>query len=195
LNDTVVMRGLPKPIVNSYEDISKIRNKQDKSIKFETDKDSTLRDFYWNYARENVKYDTAKYPVTVKAQLEPLDAEGKAKYGDKHMYEISFTNKGGLPMPIILEWTYKDGTKEVERIPAQVWRKNEKNVIKAFVKNKEVASIKLDPFRETADIDESNNTYGNIKEPSKFKVFKQKQNVIPAPGINPMQKAAEKKGF
>lgn len=193
--DTVVMRGLPKPAVNPFEDISKIRNKEDKSIVFETDRDTTLRDFYWKYDREIAKYDTAKYPVTVKAQTEALDEEGRQKYGSKHLYEISFTNKGGLAMPIILEWTYKDGTKEIERIPAQVWRKNEKNVIKTFMKDKEVASIKLDPYRETADIDESNNKYGDIKEPSKFKVFKQKQNVTPAPGINPMQKAQEKKGF
>lgn len=193
--DTVVMRGLPKPAVNPFEDISKIRNKEDKSIVFETDRDTTLRDFYWKYDREIAKYDTAKYPVTVKAQTEALDEEGRQKYGSKHLYEISFTNKGGLAMPIILEWTYKDGTKEIERIPAQVWRKNEKNVIKTFMKDKEVASIKLDPYRETADIDESNNKYGDIKEPSKFKVFKQKQNVTPATGINPMQKAQEKKGF
>jgi len=193
--DTTVMRGLPKPDVNPFEDISKIRNKQDKNIVFETDKDTSLRDFYWKYDREIAKYDTAKYPVVVRAQTDALDEEGRQKYGSKHLYEISFTNKGGLVMPIILEWTYKDGTKEVERIPAQVWRKNEKNVIKTFMKDKEVASIKLDPFRETADIDESNNTYGNIKEPGKFKLFKQKQNVTPAPGINPMQKAQEKKGF
>ena len=195
LRDTVVMIGLPKPAVNPFEDISKIRNKEDKNIVFETDRDTTLRDFYWKYDREIAKYDTARYPVTVKAQTEALDEDGRQKYGSKHLYEISFTNKGGLVMPIILEWTYKDGTKEVERIPAQVWRKNEKNVIKTFMKDKEVASIKLDPYRETADIDESNNTYGNIKEPSKFKVFKQKQNVTPAPGINPMQKAQEKKAF
>jgi hypothetical protein len=193
--DTVVYMALPKPAVNSFEDLSKIRNKQDKNIVFETDKDKSLRDFYWDYDRENQKYDTTKYPVTVKAQLELLGEEGKQKYADKNMYEITFSNKGGLVMPIILEWTYKDGTKEIERIPAQVWRKNEKKVIKTFVKDKEVASVKLDPYKETADIDESNNTYGNIKEPSKFKVFKQKQGVIPAPGINPMQKAMEKKAF
>jgi len=98
-------------------------------------------------------------------------------------------------MPIILEWTYKDGTKEIERIPAQVWRKNEQKVIKTFMKDKEVASVKLDPYKETADIDETNNVYGDIKPPSKFKVFKQKQNVPPGTGINPMQKATEKKGF
>jgi hypothetical protein len=195
VNDTTVYRTLAKPSVNEFEDLSKIRNKQDKNIIFETDKDTALRDFYWKYDREIEKYDSTKYPVVVKAQTEALDQEGRNKYGSKNLYEISFTNKGGLVMPIILEWTYKDGTKEIERIPAQVWRKNEKNVIKTFMKDKEVASIKLDPYKETADVDESNNTYGDIKPPNKFKLFKQKQNVTPTQGINPMQKAMEKKGF
>jgi len=97
-------------------------------------------------------------------------------------------------MPIIVEWTYKDGTKEIDRIPAQVWRMNEKKVTKSFMKDKEVASVKLDPMKETADIDISNNTWGTIAAPTKFALFKQKQ-VTPAPGINPMQKAKEKKGF
>jgi hypothetical protein len=189
------MRSLPRPNVNPFEDISKIRNKEDKNIVFETDKDTALRDFYWKYDREIEKYDSTKYPVLVKAQTESLDEAGRAKYGSKHMYEITFSNKGGLVMPIIIEWTYKDGTKEIQRIPAQVWRKNENKVIKTFMKDKEVASVKLDPYRETADVDETNNTYGDIKEPGKFKVFKLKQNVTPAPGINPMQKAKEKKGF
>ncbi len=193
--DTVVMRSLPKPAVNDFEDLSKIRNKQDKSIVFETDRDTTLRDFYWKYDRQIEKYDSTKYPVTIKPQVEALDEAGKSKYGSKHLYEVTFSNKGGLVMPIIIEWTYKDGTKEIERIPAQVWRKNENKVIKTFMKDKEVASIKLDPYKETADVNESNNSYGDIKEPSKFKVFKQKQNVTQAPGINPMQKAQEKKGF
>jgi hypothetical protein len=193
--DTTVMRQLPKPAVNPFEDLSKIRNKEDKNIAFATDKDTSLRDFYWKYDRESEKYDSTRYPVMVKAQTEQLDEEGKNKYANKHLYEVSFSNKGGLVMPIIIEWTYKDGTKEIERIPAQIWRKNEKSVTKTFMKDKEVASIKLDPYKETADIDESNNVFGNIKEPSKFKLFKQKQNVIPAPGINPMQKAKEKKGF
>jgi hypothetical protein len=98
-------------------------------------------------------------------------------------------------MPIIIEWTYKDGTKEIERIPVQIWRHNENKVTKSFMKDKEVASIKLDPYRETADIDESNNSWNEIAAPSRFQLFKQKQNLTQPPGINPMQKANEKKGF
>ena len=100
-------------------------------------------------------------------------------------------------MPIIIEWTYKDGTKEIERIPAQVWRLNEKSVVKTFIKSKEVASIQLDPLRETADIDVSNNSWNKAPEPSRFTIFKQKQATLRAavPAPNPMQKANEKKGF
>lgn len=194
VNDTTIWRPLARPQVNAFEDISKIRNREDKNIVFETDKDTSLRDFYWRYDRGTEKYDTAKYPLLVKATLEPLDEAGKQKYTNKHLYEVSFSNKGGLVMPIIIEWTFKDGTKEVERIPAQIWRKNEKQVVKTFIKDKEVASVKLDPMKETADIDESNNSWNDIKEPGRFKIFKQK-TVTPAPGINPMQKAQEKKGF
>src|SRR6185369_15242356 len=120
-------------------------------------------------------YDSTKYAVTLSPQNEELDTEGKSKYENKNVYELTFSNKGGLVMPIIVEWTYKDGTKEVDRIPAQVWRLNEKKVVKTFVKDKEVASIKLDPMRETADIDESNNSWPTVNStPTKFQLFKMK---------------------
>jgi hypothetical protein len=196
--DSTVMRSLDKPRVNSFEDVSKIRNREDKNITFLTDADTTLRDFYWKYDRNIEKYDSTKYAVTLSPQNEALDADGKAKYENKNVYELTFSNKGGLVMPIIVEWTFKDGTTEVDRIPAQVWRLNEKKVVKTFVKNKEVASIKLDPMRETADIDESNNSWGTIAEPTKFQMFKTKQGAARGQtqgGINPMQKAQERKAF
>lgn len=100
-------------------------------------------------------------------------------------------------MPIIIEWTYKDGTKEMDRIPAQVWRLNENKVVKTFMKDKEVASIKIDPMRETADIDESNNTWGNVApQPTKLEIFKMKQQARgQSTGPNPMERAIEKKAF
>ncbi|MBS1921599.1 MAG: M1 family metallopeptidase [Bacteroidetes bacterium] len=193
-----VKQKLANPNVSDFEDISKIRNREDKSITFATDADTATRDFYWRYDRGIEPYDTTSYSVKLPGFAETLDAADKEKYANKYFYELSFSNKGGLVMPIIIEWTYKDGTKEVDRIPAQVWRLNEKNVTKFFMKNKEVASIKLDPMRETADIDQSNNSWNSIQQPSKFALFKQKtilargaQQGVP----NPMQKAAEKKGF
>ena len=198
---TTMRRAADKPLVNSFEDISKLRNRTDTTIVFATDADTTLRDFYWRYARGLEPYDTSRREVTMGGgSPESMTEEEKAKYASLHQYELTFSNKGGLIMPIIIEWTYKDGSKETEKIPAQVWRLNEKKVIKSFVKEKEVASIKLDPMRETADIDESNNNWRNIPAPSRFTVFKQGQMGGRRSGGgqagNPMQRAQEaKKGF
>ncbi len=199
LRDTTVSVALARPQVNAFEDISKIRNRQDPNIKFLTDVDTSLRDFYWRYDRGLEPYDTARYATVFPANIEAVDEATKQRLANKHFYELSFGNKGGLVMPIIVEWTFKDGTKEVDRIPAQVWRYNENKVTKFFMKDKEVASIKLDPMRETADINEANNSWGSDNvTPSRFQAYKQKQGG-PARGStlgpNPMQKAQEKKGF
>jgi hypothetical protein len=189
---------VPKPVVNSFEDISKVRNREDKNIQFLTDRDTSLRDFYWKYDRSLEPYDSAKYTLNVPASAEKADDSSAQKFSSKFFYELQFSNKGGLVMPLIIEWTYKDGSKEVDRIPAQVWRLNEAKVTKTFMKDKEVASIKLDPMRETADIDESNNNWGSITaEPTRFALFKQKAGATrgQSTGLNPMQKAKEKKGF
>jgi hypothetical protein len=192
--DSVRMQNITKPQVNSYEDVSKIRNRQDKNITFLTDADTSLRDFYWKYDRGIIPYDSTKYEYHVQQYDEPLDDATKQKLASKNLYELTFSNKGGLPMPIILEWTYADGTKEIERIPAQVWRLNENKITKSFIKEKEVSSVKLDPNRETADIDESNNSWPKVPEQTKFQIYKakqQQQRMIPNAN-NPMQKAAEK---
>jgi len=93
-------------------------------------------------------------------------------------------------MPVIIEWTFDDGTKEIERVPVEIWRKNEYNFTKVFVKDKEVTSIVIDPNRETADINEDNNNWPEIELPTRFQVFK--ANKIDE-GKNPMQRAKKKK--
>ena len=195
VKDTVLKRTIQKPILNSFDDVSKVRNREDKNIIFETDKDTTLRDFYWRYARGIEPYDSAGYSLVTQTGNPPIDDATRAKVENKHFYELKFSNKGGLVMPVILEWTYADGTKEYEKIPAQIWRKNEKGFTKVFIKDKQVVSIKLDPMRETADIDETNNKWPTVSQPSKFTVFKQTTNPFgPVPGTkNPMQNSAEKK--
>ncbi len=191
--ETVRKAPVGKPILNSFDDISKIRNRADKKIVFETDKDVSLRDFYWNYARGLVKVDSTPFEITIPASTSDnySEAERFNIAGSKNLYELTFSNKGGLVMPIIIEWTFKDGSKEIDRIPVQIWRKNENKVIKTFMKDKEVVSILLDPLRETADINTSNNTWPSVTEPSKFQLFKNTGGRGPrgtGAGVNPMQK-------
>jgi hypothetical protein len=188
-------RGMDKPQVPGFDDISKVRNRADKSIVFLTDSDTTLRDFYWRYDRGIEPYDTAaKQPAMNFGAPEALTDEEKAKYADVNLYEITFLNKGGLVMPIIVEFTFADGTKETQKLSAQIWRKNENKVTSVFLTNKKAVSIQLDPMRETADIDESNNKWPNVLAPSKFTMFKMKgfgrgQSI----GLSPMQNAQNKK--
>ena len=192
---TMGPRGLSKPEVNSFEDISKIRNRNDKSIVFLTDVDQSLRDFYWRYDRGLEPYDSVtKQPAMAMPAAEGLTDAEKAKYASANLYEVSFLNKGGLVMPIILEFTFEDGTKETQRLPAQIWRKNENKVTKVFLTSKKAVSIQLDPMRETADIDESNNKWPNVAAPSKFALFKSKgfsrgQSI----GLSPMAASQNKK--
>lgn len=96
------------------------------------------------------------------------------KLQNKSIYEVKLSNKGGLVMPVIIEWVYKDGSKEVERIPAEIWRSNESTVTKVFVKEKEVVSIVLDPLQETTDVNAADNVFPRTNEPTKFDQFKTK---------------------
>jgi hypothetical protein len=197
-NNITLEQRLPGPQGSTFDDISKTRNKQE-NTEYATDADTSLRDFYWRYNRGLEPVDTSAFLVTMsEPNSDSMSDQERQKFSGKYFYELSFTNKGGLVMPIIVEWTFKDGSKEVDRIPAQVWRMNENNVIKTFFKDKEVTSITLDPFKETADIDESNNTWGNAsQQPTRLQVFKARQQVRgQSTGPNPMQKAMEKKkGF
>ncbi len=97
-----------------------------------------------------------------------------AKFADKNFYEIKFANKGGLVMPIIVEFTFADGSKQIERIPAEIWRKNEKQVTKVFAFEKEVTNIVLDPNLETADTETSDNVFPRKKSSTEFDEFKEK---------------------
>jgi hypothetical protein len=94
---------------------------------------------------------------------------------NKNLYELRFTNKGGLVMPVIIEWTYKDGTKEIEKLPAEVWRANESTFAKVFAKNKEVVNVVIDPNLETSDVNTVDNVFPRTPEkPSKFDELKKK---------------------
>ncbi|GAB3005926.1 M1 family metallopeptidase [Niabella terrae] len=188
-----IERKIDPPTTNPYDDISKIKNREDKNIHFYTDIDTSARDFYWRYARGKEKVDTtASYAIDMPMTITSLTPEAKKNFADCYFYELSFSNKGGLVMPIIIEWTFKDGSRQTDRIPAQIWRHNENQVKKLFIKNKEVASIQLDPLKETADIDVTNNSWNTIPAATRFKAFSQKSEAArrgQSRGKNPMQVA------
>ena len=167
--------------------ISQVYNKAD-IPETAVEENPTLEDFYTNYDEFAVTKEKKKAYEAYRKSLS--QEERNLLDAGYHFYELTLRNEGGLVMPVILEWNYVDGTKEVQRIPAEIWRMNENKFTKVFAKEKVVESIVIDPYRETADVDVEDNHWPAYTEKSRFELFKQKQ----APrgsstGSNPMQEA------
>jgi len=101
-------------------------------------------------------------------------AEERAKLNDpKFFYQISFENKGGLVMPLIVKYTYADNTSETIKYPARVWRKNAQEIQKVIPATKKIIKIEVDPMGVTADINPENNSWPKEKKKGKFDAFKE----------------------
>jgi len=142
----------------------------DKTI---TEVDEKTVDFYTTYdpfkATILDQEDYEKY-------LGKLDEAEKELLNDNtNYYELQFSNLGGLVMPVILEFEYTDGTKEVINIPAEIWKQNDEIVKKVFLSEKELVRVVLDPFLETADVDRNNNYWPPRMEPTRFELYKAKK--------------------
>ncbi|MFT6816183.1 MAG: hypothetical protein ACJAZ3_002101 [Sphingobacteriales bacterium] len=135
-----------------------------------TEKDPSTMDFYNKYDPFDVtildKEEYEKY-------IESLDEEELALLNaDYNYYQVDLVAVGGLYMPVILEFTFEDGSTQVERIPVEIWKMNGSEVSKVFFFEKEVAKVNLDPFLETADTDRGNNYWPAKKAPTKFELYK-----------------------
>jgi hypothetical protein len=102
------------------------------------------------------------------------EPEVRKQVSGKNIYELTIKNIGGLVMPVTIEWRYIDGTIEIDRLPAEVWRRNEYEIIKTFIKEKEVVEVNLDPNFEFADTDTNNNSFPKVETSSEFDTFKEK---------------------
>lgn len=160
--------------------LTKTRNKSEVS-KTMIEKDPELKDFYNEYDPHEVTKEDKKAYKTFMAALD--NDEKKLLRQDWNFYEISFRNVGGAVMPIIIEFTFKDNSTEVVYIDAQAWGKNENTFTKVFPHLKEVKSFRLDPYRETADINEENNYFPRRFVPNRFEMYKQQK----VERKNPMQ--------
>ncbi|WP_232371946.1 M1 family metallopeptidase [Salinimonas iocasae] len=139
-----------------------------------------IKDFY----DDNDQYtptnkDRNKYRKFLK-DLEPWERKAfeRAVREDKNYYVMEFSNQGGLVMPIILELEFADGTKQMKRIPAEIWRRTPKAVSNLIVteKDKELVSVAVDPRWETADVDVENNYYPRRIIPSRIEAYKSEKS-------------------
>jgi hypothetical protein len=161
-------------ILRNRETINQTQNELDPSID----------DFYTNYDPLEVDIiDEEEHDKFIES-LSPEEMD--LLKADKHFYQMTFENLGGIPMPIIVELEYADGTTEVRRIPAEIWRFDAKTVTKTIVTDKAVTNVVLDPFLETADTDTDNNEIAPPKKADRFELFKRGER---RSGENPMQRS------
>ena len=88
---------------------------------------------------------------------------------DEGYYIFEFSNRGGLVMPIPLELTYEDGTKELIRIPVEVWRKNSKKTKWLKRSKLKITQAIIDPYWEIGDTQIENNYYPTRLIPARLK--------------------------
>jgi len=157
--------------VRNRESIKETVNERDADI----DDFYAKRDIYAVDALHRKEYEDFKKGLT-EEELELLNS-------GKQFYELQFSNIGGIPMPLILQFTFEDGTNELIHVPAEVWRRSEHEITKVFMFDKKVEHIRLDPFLETADTDVNNNSWPEKRQPTRYELFRKKQT-----GENPMQR-------
>ena len=180
----VAMAEKKATYMSKKETISTIRNRTDipQSV---VEADPTMRDFYNSYDPYKV---TEKDKAKQEAYLQTLSADEKKLLEEtKNFYVLKLKNKGGLVMPIIIQAQFEDGTTQDFRFPAEIWRLNNKEIMKTISTTKKVEKFKLDPYFEIPDIDTSDNVFPREPErPTKFQLMKQNR---PVPATNPMQEA------
>jgi hypothetical protein len=165
--------------------ISNIRNAKE-IPKTAEERDESLKDFYSSRDPKQVfPLDTKEYREYLASLTEKQKALLRSSY---NYYQIDFTNLGGMVMPLILKFEYRDGTESVMRIPAEIWRRSNDRVSKVFVTKKEIQSVTLDPYLETADIDEINNCWQVTDGPEFFEVKKGDRPT----SMNTMQRSQKK---
>ena len=153
-------------------DISLKRDREEKLVTL-VEVDPAARDFYYSFDPHKVtKTDQKQFEEFTKT----LTPEEKALM-DSHSYyyQITVENVGGLIMPLIFQFTLKDGSKKEFRIPAEIWKMSEPTVTKVFVLPQPAIEIALDPFLETADVELNNNHWPAKMVPNRFDLFKEKR--------------------
>ena len=162
---------------NEEEHITQIRNKDVKTL---ADTDPKSRDFYYDFDPLKTTIldieDYEKYKKSMGKAYDLIDP-------NKNYYQVDLSNVGELVMPVILELEFTDGSKEEHRIPAEIWRRNDRKVSKVFVTEKELTRVVLDPHLEVADVDRANNYWPPRAEPTRFELFKESNKAE-----NPMQR-------
>ncbi len=149
---------------------------RNKALPKRVDQYEELKDFYNRYDEFAVtQQDREEYEKLIERLKVEDEGDEYLLKTERNFFLIELENLGGLVMPVILEVEYTDGSHEELRLPAEIWRYDPEKVGKLIMTEKVIASITLDPHRETADSDLDNNYWPRKPIKSRFQLFKRKR--------------------
>ncbi|MAD61931.1 MAG: aminopeptidase, partial [Myxococcales bacterium] len=159
---------------------------RDESRIFRVNSYPELADFYNSFDPHVVTEDEIDAAKKARKALHKEHPERAKELETKaYFYELSLVNKGGVVTPLPLLLKYKNKQSELRYIPAEIWRKNSKE-IKVFLDlESELESIEFDPFHETGDAHKEDNVFPqriSDKDSFDLKTWRRPK------GLNPMQK-------
>ena len=133
-----------------------------------------LEDLYSSNDRFTVTNKERNEATKAYKKLEPWEQAvlARALEEDPMFYFLDFENVGGVPSPIPLEINYEDGSSRRVMIPAEIWRRNAKNVTHRLVEAKPIAYVQIDGKHQTADADYANNRFPPEIRASRLKTYK-----------------------
>ena len=152
------------------DDLFDVRNTEQK-LPRRINRFPDLKDFYNDHDPDAV---TAKDREDFEKMLKDLEPwEREMLKVERNFYVVDLENVGTIPMPVLLDIVYEDGSKESLRIPAEIWRRNARQVSRLLMTKKVLKSIELDHHQETADVDLSNNHWPRKPIKSRFQLFRE----------------------
>jgi len=87
-----------------------------------------------------------------------LDQAVDSVAGTKDTAYVYLSNRGQMVMPVTLELTYADGTKETRTLPIEMWNLGSRFTARVATP-KPLAAVTVDPKRIYPDVDRTNNTW------------------------------------
>jgi hypothetical protein len=76
-----------------------------------------------------------------------------------YFYEVEYERIGGMVMPLLVTFTFEDGSTKEIRYPVEVWRFPHRPLKKFYGFEKKLKSIEIDKNLETADVNLGNNLW------------------------------------
>lgn len=163
---------IAKPLQQAEEDAERksITEERNGPLPKRTDIYPELIDFYNTFDELDVTDEDRRSYARFMRRIDEEDRETILRIQDTplHFNVVRFRNHGGVVMPLPLLLTWEDGSVEDVLLPAEVWKRNPETFSKLFVANQPLASVRLDPQRQIADADRTNNVYPSELIPGRF---------------------------